>query len=215
MGLIGYGVVALLFLSAAPAEDAGAGVGPAVGLAADTARVWVVAPAGNVARYRVREQLAGFDLPNDAVGTTTAIQGRVTLAEDGALVPGSSRFVIELATLETDQGMRDNYVRRRTLRTDSFPAAVFVPTGVRGAAVPPADGEVTFQLVGELTLVGETRVVVWDVTARLEGGAVVGTATTRFRFDEFGIPVPSVRRVLSVDDDIRLEYDFRLVPADG
>jgi len=31
-----------------------------------------LAPAGNEARYRVREQLAGVDLPNDAVGVTSA-----------------------------------------------------------------------------------------------------------------------------------------------
>lgn len=35
-----------------------------------------VAPQGNQARFVVREQLAGAELPNDAVGVTTAISGK-------------------------------------------------------------------------------------------------------------------------------------------
>jgi hypothetical protein len=35
---------------------------------------YVVAPQGNEARYRVREQLVGLDLPNDAIGFTAGKQ---------------------------------------------------------------------------------------------------------------------------------------------
>jgi hypothetical protein len=44
---------------------------------------------------------------------------------------------------------------------------------------------------------------------------VVGTATTRFPFGRFDLEIPRVRSVLSVDDDIRLEYDFRFEPSAG
>ena len=37
-------------------------------------------------------------------------------------------------------------------------------------------------------------------------------ATYSFRLDTFEIPVPSVARVLSVADNIRLELEFRMVP---
>jgi hypothetical protein len=40
-----------------------------------------VAPDGNEARYRVREQLMHHDLPNDAVGKTSAITGDHDYAE--------------------------------------------------------------------------------------------------------------------------------------
>ena len=36
---------------------------------------YTVATDGNEARYRVREQLLHHDMPNDAVGKTTAISG--------------------------------------------------------------------------------------------------------------------------------------------
>ena len=43
----------------------------------------MVAPAGNEARYRVRELLAGFDLPKDAIGATKNVTGRVVIGADG------------------------------------------------------------------------------------------------------------------------------------
>ena len=49
----------------------------------------VVAPEGNEVRYRVREQLAGFDLPNDAVGATGHVTGgRRTSSRLTAISPG-------------------------------------------------------------------------------------------------------------------------------
>ena len=173
----------------------------------------VVAAQGNEARYRVREQLAGFELPNDAVGKTTAVTGALVLDEQGAVVASESEFVIDLTTLASDQARRDNYLRRNTLRTAEHPRAVFAATAVRGLAFPlPASGEAKFQLLGNLTLRGVTRPVVWDVTARFDNGVVSGTAQTKFTFADFDIAKPRLARVLSVDDDIRLEYDFRLVP---
>jgi hypothetical protein len=44
---------------------------------------YTVAPDGNEARYRVREQLMHHDLPNDAVGRTTGITGSITIAPNG------------------------------------------------------------------------------------------------------------------------------------
>jgi len=56
-----------------------------------------------------------------------------------------------------------------------------------------------------------TRPVTWDVTARLNGQDLTGTATTSFKFEDFGMSVPRAFVVLSVDDNIRLELDFHFV----
>lgn len=182
---------------------------------ADTGRVQlVVAAEGNEARYRVREQLARIDFPSDAIGRTARIEGGIVIEPDGRIVAASSRFVIDLASLQSDADRRDNYLRRRTLQTDSFPSAVFVPGEFHGVSFPlPASGELKFHLMGDMTVRGVTRPVTWEVTARLDGDAVVGQATTRFTFAEFQLDKPRVASVLSVEDDIRLEYDFRLVPG--
>jgi polyisoprenoid-binding protein YceI len=133
----------------------------------------------------------------------------------GGVVAERSRFTIDLASLESDSDRRDNFVRRNTLQTEAHPAAIFVPTGFRGVEFPlPEAGEITFQLVGDLTVRDVTRPATWDVTASVEGGVVAGTARTGFTFDDFELQKPRVASVLSVADDIRLEYDFRLVRRD-
>src|SRR5512144_369323 len=71
---------------------------------------YVVAPTGNEARYRVREQLVSFDLPNDAVGSTKDIVGAILVDANGALVRDSSRIVVSLARLKSDQKRRDAFV---------------------------------------------------------------------------------------------------------
>ena len=175
---------------------------------------WVPAIDGNEARYRVREQLVGFDLPNDAIGRTSRVEGSIMIGGDGKLVRDSSKFTIDLRTLESDQTRRDNFIRRNTIQTDSFPNAVFVPASAEGLpAALPATGEMTFALTGDLTIHGVTRPTTWQVKAkRIASGAVTGTATTEFKFGDFNMTIPKVGRVVSVDDKITLEYDFHLVP---
>lgn len=67
---------------------------------------YVVAPQGNEARYRVREQLAGIDFPNDAVGKTTLIEGGITVTAIGAVIKDESKFSIDLASLTSDKDRR-------------------------------------------------------------------------------------------------------------
>jgi len=173
----------------------------------------VLQPEESEARYRVREQLAGFDFPNDAVGSTRRVSGALVLAEDGSIVPGESSFRVDLTTLVTDNEMRDNYVRRRTLEVEQYPEAVFVPKRFIGLPSPlPSTGSAEFELEGDLTVHGATRSVRWEVTAQMGPSSVSGSATTTFPFEWFGISIPRVARVLSVDNSIRLEVDFRMVP---
>jgi polyisoprenoid-binding protein YceI len=172
-----------------------------------------LAPEGNEARYRVREQLAGIDFPSDAVGATTAVTGALVIETDGSIVRDQSRFVVDLRTLTTDNSRRDNYVRRNTLQTDTFPTAEFVPAAFTGLPSPlPTSGELSFHVTGDLTIHGVTTPVTWDVTARATENGYTGLATVALRFADFGMRVPRVRSVLSVEDDIRLEYEFNLVP---
>jgi polyisoprenoid-binding protein YceI len=171
------------------------------------------APHGNEARYRVREQLAGVDFPNDAVGKTNRVDGNIAVAADGTVLISESRFTIDLASLTSDRDRRDNYLRRNTLQTEQHPNAVFIPKVIRGIKFPMPGGELKFQMVGDFTIKGVTKEVTWDVVARSEGGSITGQAKTRFTFADLQLEKPRVRSVLTVDDDITLEYDFLLVPA--
>jgi polyisoprenoid-binding protein YceI len=177
---------------------------------------YVVDATGNEARYRVREQLVGKDLPNDAIGATKDVTGRIVVGTDGKVVRDSSHIVVQVATLKSDQSRRDNFLRRRTLESEKFPDVRLVPTAIQGLLSPiPAGESRTFAITGDLTVHGVTRPTTWQVTARADGSAVVGTATTAFTFKDFTLDQPRVPIVLSVADTIKLEYDFRFVPATG
>jgi polyisoprenoid-binding protein YceI len=173
----------------------------------------VVAPTGNEVRYRVREQLAGFDLPNDAVGKTAAVTGGITFDPNGALVPAASKVTVDVQGLSSDRSRRDGYVRARVLETAQYPTVTLAPTAVTGLSWPlPTSGSRTFQLTGDLTVHGTTHPTTWNVTATFDGSDVTGTAITGFTFDDFGLARPRVPIVLSVADSIHLEYEFHLVP---
>jgi polyisoprenoid-binding protein YceI len=173
---------------------------------------FVISPAGNEARYRVREQLMGANLPNDAIGATKTITGSILAYPDGRIVKDSSKIVIRLDSLKSDKDRRDGFLRRRTLETEKFPTVELIPTEIRGFnGNIPASGTVSFQLLGDLVLKGVPHPTVWNVTARAEGKDVAGTATTAFTFKDVGLDQPKVPVVLSVADTIKLEYDFRLV----
>ncbi|MCY3692355.1 MAG: YceI family protein [Chloroflexota bacterium] len=165
---------------------------------------------GTIARYRVEEELAntGFFV---AVGETQDVAGSITFDESGEVVAEDSRIVVQAATLRTDSGRRDGYVRNRTLETDTYPEVVFVPTSIEGLPESLADtsGQVHVQIIGDLTVKDQTREVTWDGEIDFAGdGAATGSVAVEFTFDDFGMNKPRVAIVLSVEDTIRLELDF-------
>ena len=164
--------------------------------------------AGNrsTATFRVREQLAGVSLPNDAVGCTGSVAGQLVVQPTGAPVSGASRITVDLRDLKSDSDQRDNFIKSNVLQVQRYPQASFVPTRVEGLPNPiPASGSATFTLTGPMTVHGVTRDQTWQVTARREGNNLTGTATTSFAFGDYGMQPPRVPVVLSVVDEIRLE----------
>ncbi|HEY7141357.1 MAG TPA: YceI family protein [Methylomirabilota bacterium] len=185
---------------------------PAPALAQDRTPIrYGVVAEGSEVRYRVREQLAGLSFPNDAVGATGAVEGGIVFDAQGRVLSGDSRFTIDLRTLKSDEARRDNYLRRNTLQTESYPTVTFVPTEARRLPFPPPQlGSVAFELVGDLTVKDVTRPVTWTATASFDGPRVSVRARTAFRFGDFGLRQPRVSVVLGVEDDIKLEADLVL-----
>jgi polyisoprenoid-binding protein YceI len=171
--------------------------------------------AGTTARYKVQEQLAGVNFPSQAVGTTDAVTGSLVINPDGSFAPGS-KISVDLTKLESDQSMRDGYVRGRVLETDTYPTLEFVPKRAVGLSSPLPSGrgaQAGFQLVGDMTVHGVTKEVTWTIVATFANDAVNGRATTTTDFATFNMAKPSLARLLSVDDKIELEIEFRCTRA--
>ncbi len=165
-------------------------------------------PAQSEARYRVREQLAGFNFPTDAVGVSKQVQGLVRLDRNGRALEGS-RFTVDLSALTSDEARRDNFIRRNTLNTAQYPLAEFTPREVRGLSFPlPTSGKATVQIVGELKIREVSKSVTWEGEVEFRGDTAWLQARTSFTFRDFGLTQPRVLSVLSVDENIRLEVSF-------
>lgn len=167
---------------------------------------------GTTARYKVREQLAGVNFPSDAVGTTQSVAGVIVINPDGSVDAQRSKISIDLRSIKSDQQMRDGFVQNRTLETEKFPSIEFVPKRAIGLPAPlPAGMQAQggFELVGDMTLHGVTKEVTWNVVATFGNDMVGGRATTSFQFATFNLTKPSLARLLSVDDKIDLEIEFR------
>jgi polyisoprenoid-binding protein YceI len=160
--------------------------------------------------YRSQEQLAGVNFPNDAVGSTNTVTGTLVIAKDGMIDPSQSKLSVDLRTFKSDQDLRDNYLRTRTFEVEKFPMAEFVPKRAVGLPHPlPSAGQAGFQLIGDLTIHGTTKEVTWTVVTTFAPALIAGRGKTYITFEQFALPKPQLARLLSVDDKVDLEIEFR------
>jgi polyisoprenoid-binding protein YceI len=169
----------------------------------------VIDTSASKASYHAHEQLVGRTLPSEAVGTSSSVSGSLVLAADGSIVADQSKISVDLSKLQSDESRRDNFIKGSTLQTSRYPMATFIPREAQGLPSPlPTSGEVTFQLVGDLTVPGVTRPVTWQVTAEFGGATVSGAATTSVNISDFGMTPPKAGPVLSIEDGLTLELAF-------
>ena len=201
--------------TAAPTTAAPKTVAPSTAAAPTTtvaasALSWTVSDKSK-ATVRVREQLAVFPLPSDAVLVATGAKGGFSLNADGTFST-NSKITFDVTSLTSDSGLRDGFVKQSVLSTRQFPTATFVPTKAAGLLSPLAsNGKFTFKLAGKLTIHGKDRDVTFDVEATRTGGDLSATATLAptFTFEDFGMSPPEAPgRVISVVDEIHLVIDL-------
>lgn len=171
------------------------------------ATAYAIASDKSEAKVTVNEKLANLPAPSDAVLTTNAIQGQLFLGADTKPVEGA-KIMVDLRTLKSDKTQRDNYIRMNTLMADQFPLAEYVVTGVDGWTGPLKEGQQsTFKLLGNMTIHGVTKPVTFDTTAMMQSGAVTGTATTNFKFEDFGMTPPNLT-IVKANDLIKLDLNI-------
>ena len=73
----------------------------------------------------------------------------------------------------------------------------------------PSSGSASFKISGDLTVHGVTRPATWDVTAQFSPEQVTGKATTPVKLEDFGMRRPTIGPVLSIDETVVLDLDFK------
>jgi polyisoprenoid-binding protein YceI len=166
-------------------------------------RHFVIVPAESEAKYVVRESLRG--LTTNAVGTTRAVEGGIFLTPAGLSDAGESVFRVDLSTLESDEGMRDNFIKRNTLETSRYQYAEFVLEAVSGfPSGYVEDTEVELTISGTLTIRDVSKPVTWAVKARQLGDTLTAVADLMITFQDFGMSPPSVP-IATAEDEIQLQ----------
>jgi polyisoprenoid-binding protein YceI len=142
------------------------------------------------------------------------VTGAIVLDANCKIVPAQSKIALDLRTLQSDQGMRDQYIQRDPLETSQYPYATFVPNQATGVPWPlPASGTASFKLGGDMTVHGTTKALTWDVSATFAADKVTGTASSPFTFTEFGMQPPHTMIALSVQDGGSWQLQFTATRA--
>jgi len=171
------------------------------------AMTWNVDPSSK-ATIKVREQLVRLPSPIDALINITGAQGAFTLNPDGTFA-ANSKISVDMTTVTTDDRQRTDSIKRDPLEVTRFRTSELVPKTAIGLTLPlPSSGEFTFKLIGDLSLHGVTKTVTFDVRATRADGKLtaIATASPSWKFGDFGMQPPTSFSVLSIVDEIRMEF---------
>jgi polyisoprenoid-binding protein YceI len=169
---------------------------------------WQVSDDGkSFVGYRVKEQLAFLDSPNEAVGRSNAVTGTMEVAGDTVQ---QVRIEADLTQLTSDEGRRDNAIRQRGLESERYPTATLELAEPIQLASPPVQGQdVRGRGKGRLTVHGVTREVDLDLTGRWSGSTIQVVGQLPVKMTDFQIEPPRFGPVVSIEDS--LAVDFNLV----
>lgn len=162
--------------------------------------VFTVVPGESTATYTVREKLARLPLPSNAVGRTTAITGTIRL--DG----GPSTITVDLRTLESDQPMRDRFIRERGgIQSERYPYAQFTVTQLDLPSEYRVGETVSRAVTGMMKIREVERPLTFQVEARFHDNTLYITGRTDFTWADFDIPPPNIAGIVQVEDTVHIE----------
>ncbi|MDI9550058.1 MAG: YceI family protein [Chloroflexota bacterium] len=181
-------------------------------------RTFVITPDQSSASYIVDEEFLPDMLPKyginigrqDTVGVTPAVDGQIQLnLDDLAAALGDNRFHADLSLLESDQALRDQWIRENGPQFGVYPDAVFIANAIEGAPSSYTEGEeVSFRLLGDLTIREITQPATFEVSATLDGTTLSGSAVASLRMSDFDIEPPNFANTLTVQDEFTVRVDF-------
>ena len=171
-------------------------------------RTFQIDPVQSEARFLINEVLNGQ--PKTVIGVTNQVSGQ--LAVDPASPASTTVGVIQVnaRTLTTDSEFRNRAIKNRILLTNEHEFITFTPAQITGMPSSAAAGDtLTFQITGDLTIIGVTRPVTFDVQVQaVSDTQITGQALGTVLYKDFGISIPEVPSVTGVEDQVRLEIDF-------
>ena len=177
---------------------------------ADMAGRWEVgSSSGTFAGYRIDEILSGIEL--EAVGRTGSVSGALEIetADNDQFTVTSVEVAVDMTTLTSDSGIRDNQMKSQALETSQFPVACFVltePITLAGVAVDPE--QFTIAAMGDVTIHGVTRTEQIELEATTSDGLLFVVGSTQVALADFEISPPTAPAVAGVGETATLEFSL-------
>lgn len=170
--------------------------------------VYTIDTTSSEARFIIEEILRNVD--TTVVGTTNQVSGQVALDSGDVQTAEISKILINARALATDQNMRNRAINNQILQTAQYEYISFVPTQLFGLPDTITPGQTySFQIVGDLTIIGQTREVTFDTQATLVSETeLTGLATTTLQYADFGVTIPFATAVQAVADEVTLQLEF-------
>lgn len=178
--------------------------------AGDDIRTYSIVPEQTTAQYEVNEVFFNENNRlNTAIGVTNVVSGDVLLNFTDPQKSTLGEVTVDISTLTSDSGRRDNAIRSRWLESSRFPIVTFTTTSVEGLPANYDMGsEITFKVNGDMTVRDTTRPVTFDVTAKLDGDTLTGSAVTQIKMTDFNFDPPDIAGVLKADNDAKIVIKF-------
>jgi polyisoprenoid-binding protein YceI len=197
-------------LDPAPSTTAGQAAGDQAGDQASPDGTWRVSDDGSsYVGYRVKEQLAFLDSPNEAVGRSSAVTGTMEVAGDQVQ---AVRIEADLTKLTSDESRRDNAIRQRGLESSRYPTATLeLVEPVRLGATPTLGQDVRGTGKGRLTVHGVSREVDLDLRGRWSGSTIQVVGQFPVKMSDFQIEAPRFGPVVSIEDALNVDINLVFV----
>ena len=162
------------------------------------------------ASYEVQEQFLSKPLPNEAIGKTSTIQGGLALQTTGTPTITALKVTVNLQTLTSDSGRRDDAIKGNWLQSNTYPLATFVVKIPQAATTGNyTDGQqVSFKLTGDMTVHNTTHTETFTVQGKKNGKTITGIAKSLVYMKDFGFSAPSILGLLTVKDGVTVTFNF-------
>lgn len=172
---------------------------------------YTIVSEGTEARFLINEVLLGND--KQVVGVTSLVTGEISFDPANPQAASVGIISINAADITTDDNRRNNQIRGRILQTEAFPEISFEPTSITGLPQSAAPGDrFDVQITGLLSIAGTSLEKTFDVSVILGSESELsGQGSTMITHKEFNLSIPRVPLVASVEDEVRLELDFRAI----
>lgn len=151
-----------------------------------------------------------MEKPFHVVGTTKDVLGNIYVTPENLASTSVGTISINARTLKTDSEMRNGAIGRRILHSEENEFITFTSKSSTGLPEKPEVGkEYTFQTTGVLTVSGVSKDVTFTVTAKAASEREIdGSAKATIKYADFGLVIPKVKMVASVEDTVDLTLTF-------